>query len=116
VTAVEVFVIVFGLYLGYWIVAKLIGGNGKPTSKNDARVEDDRSAASSVADLPWHDVLEVSRNVSVDELRAAYQAQISRYHPDKVATMGQEIREVAERRSKAINAAYRQALRERGLA
>lgn len=116
-TAIEIFVIVFGLYLGYWIVSKLMAGNGKSEPRNDARVEDtDRSAASSVEDLPWYDVLEVNRNASVDELRVAYQTQISRYHPDKVAMMGQEIRDVAERRSKAINAAYRRALQERGLA
>ena len=35
---------------------------------------------------------------------------MSEYHPDKVASLGKEIRELAERKSKEINAAYRDAL------
>ena len=45
-----------------------------------------------------------------DEARA-YKRRISEYHPDKVAQMGEEIRALAERRSKEINAAYDEAMR-----
>jgi len=55
---------------------------------------------------PWSKVLEVSVDASVEEIRAAYLKRISEYHPDKVASLGKEIREIAERRSKEINAAY----------
>jgi len=62
---------------------------------------------------PWNIVLEVSVDASVEEIRAAYLRRISEYHPDKVASLGREIREVAERRSKEINAAYSFAMEQR---
>ncbi len=40
------------------------------------------------------------------EIKAAYQRLIRQYHPDRVADLGPEIRAVAERRAKEINAAY----------
>lgn len=43
-----------------------------------------------------------------EEIRAAYQALVRKYHPDLVATMPVEFREVAENKTKEINAAYSQ--------
>ncbi len=63
---------------------------------------------------PWNVVLEVSADASIDEIKNAYRRRINSYHPDKVATLGKEIREVAERKSKEINAAYNAAMRQRG--
>jgi DnaJ-domain-containing protein 1 len=34
---------------------------------------------------------------------------MSQYHPDKVATLGPEIRALAEQRAKELNAAYAEA-------
>ena len=45
------------------------------------------------------------------EIERAYKVKISQYHPDKVAQMGIEIRELAEAKSKEINAAYDYATR-----
>ena len=45
------------------------------------------------------------------EISHAYKRRISEYHPDKVAHLGEEIRAVAERRSKEINVAYEEAMR-----
>lgn len=41
-----------------------------------------------------------------DEVRAAYKKKIREYHPDKVAGLGDKLKEVAETESKAINTAY----------
>jgi preprotein translocase subunit Sec63 len=41
-----------------------------------------------------------------DELRKAYKALIVQYHPDKVAHLAAEFRELAERRTRQINEAY----------
>jgi DnaJ like chaperone protein len=62
---------------------------------------------------PWSLVLDVSADASMEEIKAAYLKRISEYHPDKVAALGKEIREVAERKSKEINVAYSFALEER---
>ena len=42
----------------------------------------------------------------------AYRLQISQHHPDKVATLGEDIRRLAEARTKEINAAYEVAVRQ----
>ncbi|WP_083823003.1 J domain-containing protein [Actimicrobium sp. CCI2.3] len=55
-------------------------------------------------------MLSVSRSASLDEVKTAYRSLIRQYHPDKVATLGQELRELAERKSKVINQAYSDAL------
>ncbi len=54
-----------------------------------------------------YETLGVDRSVAGEELRAAYLSRIAQYHPDKVAALGAELRELAERKSKEINEAYR---------
>lgn len=53
-------------------------------------------------------ILNVSPNASKDEITAAYRKMAQMYHPDKVAGLAPEFRELAEKRMKAINAAYEQ--------
>ena len=53
-----------------------------------------------------HEVLGVPPGASADEIRAAYQKLVHQYHPDRVADMGPELRELAEKRTKELNAAY----------
>lgn len=62
----------------------------------------------------WRNLLEVDAGASTEEIRTAYKLQISRYHPDKVATLGEELRVVAERKMKTINSALVEALKARG--
>jgi len=40
------------------------------------------------------------------EVKKAYTETVQLYHPDKVAGMGQELRDVAESKMKSLNAAY----------
>ena len=85
----EVMVFVVFLLLGYWIVSFFLQRTNET----------------------WHRVLNINPNASLDEIRAAYQSLISQYHPDEVATLGAEVRALAERKSKEITAAYQEALR-----
>ena len=59
-----------------------------------------------VTDANWYSVLGVARDASHDDIKAAYKHRIAQYHPDKVAQLGEEIRAVAEAKTKQINAAY----------
>jgi DnaJ-class molecular chaperone len=43
-------------------------------------------------------VLRVNRGATRDEIKAAYRREIAQYHPDKVAQLGSELRELATRR------------------
>lgn len=53
-----------------------------------------------------YEVLGVKPTVSKSELAARYRELVQQYHPDKVAHLAPEFREVAEQRMKEINAAY----------
>lgn len=55
---------------------------------------------------PWHEVLGVPSNASLAEIKVAYRRCIARYHPDRVADLGEELRELAEKHAKEINQAY----------
>ena len=113
----EIIVIAFGLFLGYWVVSNFTSFIAK---NNDGRPEGDtrhESSSNSTADqeLEWFVVLKVSQHATAEEIHTAYRSLIRQYHPDKVATLGEELRALAEQKSKSINAAYAAGLRARGL-
>lgn len=51
-------------------------------------------------------VLGIESNASDDDIRQAYRRLANQYHPDKVTHLGEEFRELAERRFKEIKEAY----------
>jgi hypothetical protein len=53
-----------------------------------------------------YDVLEVIPTASQETIQAAYRSLITRYHPDKVASLGPDLQAVANARTKEINFAY----------
>ena len=113
----EILVSVICLIVGYWLVNTLMqkgptikGGDGARTPPPGASAPPP-GAAPTPQPTAWHEVLGVSRKATHAEVAAAYRQRISEYHPDKVAKMGDEIRAVAERKSKQINVAYKEALK-----
>lgn len=55
-----------------------------------------------------YSVLNISINSSKDEITSAYKKLAQQYHPDKVEGLGPEFKELAEKRMKDINAAYKE--------
>jgi hypothetical protein len=51
-------------------------------------------------------ILGLSGSVTEEEIKSAYRQMVQMYHPDKVATLASEFRELAHRRMKEINNAY----------
>lgn len=51
-------------------------------------------------------VLNISPNASIEEIKRGYKEEIRKYHPDKVEHLGDEFKEIAERKTKDINKAY----------
>jgi DnaJ like chaperone protein len=107
----EAAVIVFGLFAGYWVVGRLFfrsstrpGGSGV----NQASAPQPRAAQ-------WHEVLQVSPTATEQEIRSAYHSLISQYHPDKVDHLGQELKDLATKKSQEITIAYRAGLSALGL-
>ena len=53
-----------------------------------------------------YEILQISISASIEEIKIAYRKMASMYHPDKVAHLAPEFREMAERKMKEINIAY----------
>lgn len=60
-------------------------------------------------------VLEVTPTVSDEELRKAYKKLVLKHHPDRVASLGEDVRRRAEEKLQQINAAYDAVCKSRGL-
>ncbi|HSP99076.1 MAG TPA: J domain-containing protein, partial [Candidatus Dormibacteraeota bacterium] len=66
------------------------------------------SGPASAGEAGWdpYDVLDVRRGASRDEITRAYREQMKRYHPDRVSGLGDELQEVAHRKTLEIQRAY----------
>ena len=60
-------------------------------------------------------VLGIDKNATDDDVKKAYRRLAMKYHPDRVETMGEEIKRNAEKQFKEINEAYEIIKRERNL-
>jgi len=58
-----------------------------------------------------YELLGITYGATADEITRAYRAQLMRYHPDRVAGLGEELQRLAHERTIAIQRAYA-ALRE----
>ncbi len=126
-SANEVWVaIVFG-YIGYLIVSVFLSKKMKPNkpksnsysnkkfssqSQNESSQDYQKEPSAHDGDLVganWFHILNVPKTASMEIITSAYKRKISEYHPDKVANLGSELKELAELKSKQINAAYNHA-------
>jgi hypothetical protein len=60
-------------------------------------------------------VLGLSSDATDAEIHRAYRQLAAKYHPDKVAHLGEEFRRLAEQRFKEIQAAYQELKQRRGI-
>lgn len=116
----EILVIVVCLALGYWIVAVFVpslfetdavlaeDAASAPDDSGDPQVQTITSPGDSAE---WFEVLGIPESSPREDIVAAYKRRIRQYHPDLVANMGRELRELAEYKSRQINAAYDLALK-----
>lgn len=112
-------IIVFG-FIGYLTTSALIRlfkkkineSNDNEEKNNSYKKHDDfESGHENKSNKTWYEVLEVSQQSSLSEIKDAYRKKISMYHPDKVSDMGPEINEIAQIKSKEINSAYEEAVK-----
>jgi DnaJ like chaperone protein len=78
-------------------------------NKSEHKREDWREGAGPYSTSRSNDpysILEIAKTASKDEIKAAYRRLASKYHPDKVLHLGEEFKELAEKRFKEIQSAY----------
>jgi hypothetical protein len=98
--------------LGFACVGAAIGSMSRsqarrthPGSPPEQRVPPPRPPAAAPAADPWA-ILGIRPGAPIEEVKRAYRRRMAEYHPDKVASLGVELRELAERKSREINSAY----------
>ncbi|MDP7529887.1 MAG: DnaJ domain-containing protein, partial [Candidatus Marinimicrobia bacterium] len=60
-------------------------------------------------------VLEIENSATDSEVKKAYRKMASKYHPDKVNHLGEDLKHLAEEKFKAVNDAYQNIKKERGM-
>ena len=91
--------IILGIIIGHLYDIGMFSKKPRDARSNQS------SSDSPIAGNPYA-VLGVSEQASQDDIEQAYRRMISDYHPDKVANAADEIKALAERRAREINAAY----------
>jgi hypothetical protein len=113
----------------YWVSANWWGVScEKPTDHQEERSRydwnDDEDAESQERDAQtdeenrrsgkesWYEVLGVAFNASVEEINAAFKEKMKRNHPDRVADLDQEFQNLANERTKRLNWARAEGLKD----
>ncbi|HNR55834.1 MAG TPA: TerB family tellurite resistance protein [Flavobacteriales bacterium] len=63
-----------------------------------------------------YQILEVPASATDDEVKKAYRRMAMKFHPDKVAQLGEEVQKAASEKFKKVQEAYETIQRERGIA
>jgi len=111
----EIAVIVVCLLGGYWGVSFVMDRRKRESFKMPPAEEPvtPPSGESLAHALAWTAVLGISPDASIEQINRAYELRIAELHLDKAAALGPEARELAQRKSREIKAAYDEACRVR---
>lgn len=60
-------------------------------------------------------ILEIDSNATNEEVKKAYRKMATKYHPDKVAYLGEEVKKAANEKFQKLNEAYEKIKKERGM-
>lgn len=111
----ETAVVAVGLLAGYWVIDALlnrqsVNQNTANNQGNDSKSSVDESSSSTdyeqYISSNWYRILGVAEGATAEQITEAYQQLIVQYHPDKIAHMGAEFRDLAVFKSKQIEDAY----------
>jgi len=88
-------------------IAGYLGISAKDLGSIKAMFYEDTDAA--------YRILEIKASVSNDEVKKAYRKMANKYHPDKVAYLGEDIRKAAGEKFRKVKNAYDTVKKDRGM-
>lgn len=53
-----------------------------------------------------YSILQINPNAATDDIKAAFKQRMKEYHPDRVSTLGEELKQLAQKKTQKINEAY----------
>jgi DnaJ like chaperone protein len=62
-----------------------------------------------------YSILEIAADATDEEVKKAYRRMAMKYHPDKVAQLGEEVQKAANEKFKKVQEAYETIQKQRGL-
>ena len=66
-------------------------------------------------DQNWaYKALELEPSATIDDIKKGYRRMAMKYHPDKVANLGDDIKKSATEKFRSVNEAYEQLKKQRG--
>jgi uncharacterized membrane protein YkvA (DUF1232 family) len=83
------------------------GQKREGSQKNNQRAQEMRGFSK----IDPYEVLGVAKGASADEIKNAYRKLANKYHPDKVNYLGDEFKELANKRFKEIQEAYQELIK-----
>jgi DnaJ-domain-containing protein 1 len=126
VTAADIVVFALCLFVGYWLVSKLLNRSSPRPPGNDRQIDSaaqgsaaqGSAAQDSAAHIDtratlanWYQILGVRENAGKAEIEAAFKRRMALYPPTALAMMAPERRAAAEETLGQINAAYQLGMR-----
>ena len=81
-------------------------GTGTKSGRSERKRSSSHTVFQQKSSQSAYEVLGITVSASTDEIKIAYRKMASLYHPDKVAHLAPEFREMADRKMKEINTAY----------
>jgi uncharacterized membrane protein YkvA (DUF1232 family) len=91
-----------------WWTSQQVPGPQPQTEQRTGHRRAQPSAKSEQQRAPWdpYAVLGIERGASREQITHAYREQMKRYHPDRVADLGEELQQVAHEKTVEIQRAY----------
>jgi DnaJ domain len=81
----------------------------KGRSRGEERTRGNTGTTNDAEPRTWWEVLEISERSTFEDVNTAYRTKIKECHPDKVMGLAREFQELADRKTKEVNLAFRQA-------
>ncbi len=63
----------------------------------------------------YYEILNVSKTATQDEIKKAYRKMANKYHPDKIAHLGDDFKDIAQEKFKSVSEAYQKIKKDRDI-